>query len=177
MRHRVWGNLSPIRNRAGKPLVSEALQRVYAEGLHLVDLRLHVDKRLQGLWLLRSQTKDIIHTHDIAKHRGIPHADADMHLGVGGRILQVRDEALDLRGDAGLEVEHLAAPHLALLEDGQFDAGDDTKVIRAASERNPQVLVALRVSVDDLAAGKNNLVVDYVITDEAARVRVVREPT
>lgn len=100
-----------------------------------------------------------------------------MHVGVGGWILQVRDEALDLRGDAGLEVEDLAAAQLALLEDGQLDAGDDAEVVRAASERNPQVLVDLRVGVDDLAAGKNNLVVDYVVTDEATSIRVVREPT
>lgn len=99
-----------------------------------------------------------------------------MHISGGGWILQVSDEALDLRGHAGLEVEHLAAPQISLLEDGQLDAGDDAEVVRAASERNPQVLVALRVGVDDLAAGKNNLVVDYVVTDETARVRVVREP-
>lgn len=173
MCHRARGNFLPVRNRAGKPLVSEALQRGCAEGLHLVNLRLHVDKRLQGLWLLRFQTEDIIHTHAIAKHWGIPHADADMHISGGGWILQVGDEALDLRGHAGLEVEHLAAPQISLLEDGQLNAGDDAEVVRAASERNPQVLVALCVGVDNLAAGKNNLVVDYVITDEAARIRVV----
>lgn len=64
-----------------------------------------------------------------------------------------------------------------MLEDGQLDAGDDAEVVRAASERNPQVLVLLRVGVDDLAADKNNLVVDYVVTDEATSIGVVREPT
>lgn len=96
-----------------------------------------------------------------------------MHVGVGSWILQVRDEALDLRGNAGLEVENLAAPQLALLEDRQLDASDDAEVVRAASQRNPQVHVVLRVGVDDLAAGKNNLVSDYIVADEATSIRVL----
>lgn len=95
-----------------------------------------------------------------------------MHVGVGSWILQVRDEALDLRGNAGLEVENLAAPQL-VLEDRQLDASDDAEVVSAASQRNPQVHVVLRVGVDDLAAGKNNLVSDYIVADEATSIRVL----
>lgn len=59
-----------------------------------------------------------------------------------------------------------ATPEFALLEGFDVEAGDYAKVVGAAFQRAEEVGVGGLVGVDDLAARKNDFVVEDVVADE-----------
>lgn len=97
-------------------------------------------------------------------------AKAYMDVDIRIRAIKILHETPDLPRKAGLEVKHLATPELALWKDTQIEPGDDTKVVTAAFQRNPEVRVSLGVGLDYLATSENDLVADDVIAYEASRV-------
>lgn len=73
----------------------------------------------------------------ISNHGCITKTDANVHLGVGVRIMQIVDQALYLCGETGLEVEDFTAPHLILSKDCKIIARDNTEVVTSTLQSSP----------------------------------------
>lgn len=97
-----------------------------------------------------------------------------MDINVRIWVVQIVDEALYLSGETGLEVEELAAPQLALLEDAEVEASDDAEVTASAFERNPQVPISFGIGIHDLSTREDNFIIDNVVANETTSIGEVR---
>lgn len=80
--------------------------------------------------------------------------------------MKVRNKRIDLRREAWLEVEDLAAPEETLLKDSELEACDDAEIVAAAFESLEEVRVSRGVCVGDAAVGQN-----YFVADDVAKPR------
>jgi hypothetical protein len=167
----------PIGSSAGICLIGEAFQVTRTQGAHLIDLWLDGGKWLQRFRLARREAEDVVHAQDSPHSCSKSKAQADMDISVGLWTVQILRESLDLSMETGLKIEELPTPHFALIDSLEIIASNNAKVATATLESCEKVWVTLCISVDNLPACEDNLVVYDIVTYEPLRIRVVRQTT
>lgn len=113
------------------------------------------------------QAQGLIQTHALGDFFGKEQTYHDVCLFRCVWLRDLVDESLDLRGELIGKVEGRTSPEWPLLECSHVEPSDHAEIVSTTLQCLEEVRILFRVRIDDLARGQNDLVVHYVVANEA----------
>lgn len=149
---------------------------------HVTEAQIVQVRRWNGRKRLKSRRiGDRIRIEECIRHpKGtIDEAEDDIHVGRIVEVFWIHETAegfrLGLQDRLGVVERDDTSPHGALRECCHIKTSDDSKVVGAALERQPEVGMCARGGIDDLAAGQDHLVAVDVLAAPAVSPGLVAE--